>query len=142
MRRHWRRAGAIGNSSKAPAIALIGASRTTILFGISPVLSAAGAIALLGEPFRVSLAVGTVLVVCGGTLLAWERTGKSSLSGDARGRDDGLPAFVEPVFGDTVEDPDAIGTPMDQIEAAHREAHAFRSAESSASRAHRRPDLP
>lgn len=55
------------------AVALIGASRTTILVGISPVLSAAIAIALLGEPFRVSLAVGTLLVVCGGTLLAWER---------------------------------------------------------------------
>ena len=57
------------------AVALIGASRTTILVGISPVLSAAGAIALLDEPFRVTLAAGTVLVVCGGTLLAWERGG-------------------------------------------------------------------
>jgi drug/metabolite transporter (DMT)-like permease len=57
------------------AVALIGPSRTTILVGISPVLSAAGAIALLGEPFRVSLAAGTLLVVCGGTLLAWERGG-------------------------------------------------------------------
>jgi drug/metabolite transporter (DMT)-like permease len=55
------------------AVALIGASRTAILVGISPVLSAAIAIALLGEPFRVSLAAGTMLVVCGGTLLAWER---------------------------------------------------------------------
>jgi drug/metabolite transporter (DMT)-like permease len=57
------------------AVGLIGASRSTILIGISPVLSAVGAIALLGEPFRVSLVVGTVLVVCGGTLLAWERGG-------------------------------------------------------------------
>jgi drug/metabolite transporter (DMT)-like permease len=55
------------------AVARIGASRTTILVGLSPVLSAALAIALLGEPFRVSLVVGTVLVVCGGMLLAWER---------------------------------------------------------------------
>jgi drug/metabolite transporter (DMT)-like permease len=61
------------------AVALIGASRTAILVGISPVLSAAIAISLLGEPFRVSLAVGTVLVVCGGTLLAWERGRPSGL---------------------------------------------------------------
>jgi drug/metabolite transporter (DMT)-like permease len=61
------------------AVGLIGASRTAILVGISPVLSAAIAIAFLGEPFRVSLAVGTVLVVCGGTLLAWERGGPRAL---------------------------------------------------------------
>jgi drug/metabolite transporter (DMT)-like permease len=54
------------------AVGLIGASRTAILVGISPVLSAAIAIALLGEPFRVSLAIGTLFVVCGGTLLAAE----------------------------------------------------------------------
>jgi uncharacterized membrane protein len=57
------------------AVDLIGASRTAILVGISPVLSAAIAIALLGEPFRVSLAVGTLFVVCGGTLLAAEGGG-------------------------------------------------------------------
>ena len=54
------------------AVGVIGPSRTAILVGISPVLSAAFAIALLGEPFRVALAIGTVLVVAGGTLLAWE----------------------------------------------------------------------
>jgi drug/metabolite transporter, DME family len=57
------------------AVELIGASRTAILVGISPVLSAVVAIVWLGEPFRVSLAVGTVLVVGGGTMLAWERGG-------------------------------------------------------------------
>jgi drug/metabolite transporter (DMT)-like permease len=57
------------------AVGLIGASRTAILVGISPVLSAGIAIALLGEPFRVSLALGTLLVVCGGTMLAWNRGG-------------------------------------------------------------------
>jgi drug/metabolite transporter (DMT)-like permease len=57
------------------AIRLIGPSRTTILVGISPVLSAVIAIALLGEPLRAALVVGTVLVVAGGTLLAWERGG-------------------------------------------------------------------
>jgi drug/metabolite transporter (DMT)-like permease len=61
------------------AVGLVGASRTAILIGISPVLSAVLAIALLGEPFRVSLAVGTVLVVCGGTLLAWERGGSTGV---------------------------------------------------------------
>ncbi|HZC29198.1 MAG TPA: DMT family transporter [Gaiellaceae bacterium] len=57
------------------AVELIGASRTAILVGISPVLSAVIAIALLGEPLRVSLAIGTVLVVGGTTMLAWERGG-------------------------------------------------------------------
>jgi drug/metabolite transporter (DMT)-like permease len=61
------------------AVELIGASRTTILVCISPVLSAAIAIALLGEPFRASLAAGTLLVVCGGTMLAWDRGGPSRL---------------------------------------------------------------
>lgn len=61
------------------AVELIGASRTAILVGISPVLSAALAIALLGEPLRVSLAFGTVLVVGGGTMLAWERGGLGGL---------------------------------------------------------------
>jgi drug/metabolite transporter (DMT)-like permease len=61
------------------AVGLIGASRTTILVGISPVLSAAIAIALLGEPFRAALVVGTVLVVAGGTMLAWQRGGPFGL---------------------------------------------------------------
>jgi drug/metabolite transporter, DME family len=57
------------------AIGLIGASRTTVVVGMAPVLSAAIAIALLDEPLHVALAIGTVLVVAGGTLLAWERGG-------------------------------------------------------------------
>lgn len=57
------------------AVGLIGASRTAVVVGISPVLSALIAIALLGEPFHIALAIGTVLVVAGGTLLAWERGG-------------------------------------------------------------------
>jgi drug/metabolite transporter, DME family len=61
------------------AVELIGASQTAILVGISPVLSAAGAIAFLGEPLRVSLAIGTTLVVGGGTMLAWERGGVRGL---------------------------------------------------------------
>jgi drug/metabolite transporter (DMT)-like permease len=61
------------------AVGLIGPSRTTILVGASPVLSAAIAIALLDEPLRVALALGTVLVVGGGTMLAWERGGPRGL---------------------------------------------------------------
>lgn len=57
------------------AVGLIGAARTAIVVGISPVLSAAIAIPLLGEPLRWALAAGTILVVAGGTLLAWERGG-------------------------------------------------------------------
>jgi drug/metabolite transporter (DMT)-like permease len=55
------------------AIELIGASRTAILVGIAPVLSAVIAIVLLGEPLRTGLAGGTIAVVLGGLLLAWER---------------------------------------------------------------------
>jgi drug/metabolite transporter (DMT)-like permease len=50
-----------------------GPSRAAILIGTSPVLSAAIAIAVLGEAFHPLLAAGTVLVVAGGALLAWER---------------------------------------------------------------------
>jgi drug/metabolite transporter (DMT)-like permease len=57
------------------AVDLIGPSRTTMLVGISPVLSAGIAIALLGEPVRAALVIGTLLVVAGGAMLAWERGG-------------------------------------------------------------------
>jgi drug/metabolite transporter (DMT)-like permease len=61
------------------AVGLIGASRTSVVVGISPVLSALLAIALLGEPFRIALAIGTLFVVAGGTLLAWERGGPMAI---------------------------------------------------------------
>jgi uncharacterized membrane protein len=61
------------------AVSLIGASRTAIVVGISPVLSAAIAIPLLGEPLRGGLVAGTLLVVGGGTMLAWERGGPRGL---------------------------------------------------------------
>jgi drug/metabolite transporter (DMT)-like permease len=61
------------------AVGLIGPSRTTILVGASPVLSAAIAIAFLDEPLRAVLALGTLLVVGGGTMLAWERGGPRGL---------------------------------------------------------------
>jgi drug/metabolite transporter (DMT)-like permease len=61
------------------AVGLIGPSRTTILVGASPVLSATIAIALLDEPVRAALVAGTLLVVGGGTMLAWERGGPRGL---------------------------------------------------------------
>ena len=61
------------------AVGLIGPSRTTILVGTSPVLSAAIAITLLDEPVRAALVAGTLLVVSGGTMLAWERGGPRGL---------------------------------------------------------------
>lgn len=50
-----------------------GASRTAVLIGTAPLLSAGLAIAFLDEPFRAALAAGTVAIVLGGALLAWER---------------------------------------------------------------------
>jgi drug/metabolite transporter (DMT)-like permease len=61
------------------AVGVIGPSRTAILVGISPVLSAAIAVAWLGEPVHVALVLGTLLVVGGGTLLVSERGGPMAL---------------------------------------------------------------
>jgi drug/metabolite transporter, DME family len=61
------------------AVGAIGPSRTAVLVGVSPVLSAAIAVTLLGEPVRVALALGTLLVVAGGTLLVRERGGHVTL---------------------------------------------------------------
>jgi drug/metabolite transporter (DMT)-like permease len=55
------------------AVGVIGPSRTAVLVGVSPVLSAAIAIAVLDEPVHVALVSGTLLVVGGGTLLVRER---------------------------------------------------------------------
>ena len=61
------------------AVGVIGPSRTAILVGISPVLSAAIAVSVLGEPLHVALVFGTLLVVAGGTLLVRERGGPAAL---------------------------------------------------------------
>src|SRR4029077_15350718 len=53
--------------------------RTAIIVGISPVLSAAIAVTILGEPLHVALVFGTLLVVAGGTLLVGERGGPAAL---------------------------------------------------------------
>ena len=55
------------------AVGVIGPSRTAVMVGVSPVLSAAIAVTILGEPLHVALAIGTLLVVAGGTLLVRER---------------------------------------------------------------------
>ena len=49
-----------------------GPSRTAILVGTAPLLSALLAVALLDEPLRPVLAVGTIAIVLGGALLARE----------------------------------------------------------------------
>ena len=61
------------------AVGVIGPSRTAVLVGVSPVLSAAIAVTLLGEPVRVALVLGTLLVVAGGILLVRERGGHVTL---------------------------------------------------------------
>jgi drug/metabolite transporter (DMT)-like permease len=61
------------------SVGVIGPSRTAIVVGISPVLSAAIAVTLLGEPLHVALIFGTLLVVAGGTVLASERGGPARL---------------------------------------------------------------
>jgi drug/metabolite transporter (DMT)-like permease len=55
------------------AVRAAGASRAGILFGMAPLFSALIAIAAFDEPLRLPLAVGTLLVVAGGLVLAWER---------------------------------------------------------------------
>jgi drug/metabolite transporter (DMT)-like permease len=60
------------------AVGLIGPSRTAVLVGVSPVLSAAIAVVVLDEPVHVALVVGTLLIVTGGTLLVRERTQPST----------------------------------------------------------------
>jgi drug/metabolite transporter (DMT)-like permease len=54
------------------AVQAAGASRAGILFGMSPLFSAAIAIVAFGEPLHWPLVVGTLLVVSGGIALAWE----------------------------------------------------------------------
>jgi drug/metabolite transporter (DMT)-like permease len=61
------------------AVGVIGPSRTAVFVGVSPVLSAAGAVVVLGEPLHVALVLGTLLVVGGGTLLARERAASRTL---------------------------------------------------------------
>jgi uncharacterized membrane protein len=61
------------------AVGVIGPSRTAILVGVSPVLSAAIAVEMLGEPVHAALVLGTLFVVAGGMLLVRERGSRSTL---------------------------------------------------------------
>jgi drug/metabolite transporter (DMT)-like permease len=60
-------------------VGVIGPSRTAVLVGISPVLSAAIAVTLLDEPLQAALVLGTFLVVAGGILLVRERATPGAL---------------------------------------------------------------
>jgi drug/metabolite transporter (DMT)-like permease len=54
------------------AVRAAGASRAGILFGMAPLFSALFAVIAFGEPFQPALAIGTLLVVAGGVVLALE----------------------------------------------------------------------
>jgi drug/metabolite transporter (DMT)-like permease len=50
-----------------------GASRASVVVGTAPLVAVAIALVVLGEPFRLPLVVGAVLIVVGGVALAFER---------------------------------------------------------------------
>ncbi len=56
------------------AIRDAGASRTAVVIGTAPLLSAGLALLFLDEPLRPALAIATVAIVLGGALLVWERS--------------------------------------------------------------------
>jgi uncharacterized membrane protein len=58
----------------AHAVRAIGPSRSGVLIGTAPLVSAIIAVAALGERPHAVLGAATLLVVAGGVLLAWERT--------------------------------------------------------------------
>jgi len=55
------------------AIRDAGPARASVVIGVAPIISAALAVAFLGEALGAALAVATALIVAGGTALAWER---------------------------------------------------------------------
>jgi drug/metabolite transporter (DMT)-like permease len=57
-----------------------GASRTAVVIGVAPLLSAALAIAFLDEPLRDVLLVATLAIVLGSALLVWEPSRPSEFS--------------------------------------------------------------
>ena len=57
----------------ARAVSEIGASRTGVLLGTTPLVAALIAIAVFDEPVRAGLIAGTLLIVSGGVALSWER---------------------------------------------------------------------
>jgi drug/metabolite transporter (DMT)-like permease len=63
----------IGQILVTLAIAAVGASRASVVFGMAPLISVTIALVLLSEPLEWALVVGAVLVVAGGIELARER---------------------------------------------------------------------
>ena len=55
------------------AIRDAGSSRVSMVFGLAPLVSVTIALVFLGEPARIPLLIGVVLVVAGGVMLARER---------------------------------------------------------------------
>ena len=68
-----RGVGVIGPSRTAVLVGVSPVLSAAIAVGVSPVLSAAIAVTLLSEPLHAALVLGTLLVVAGGTLLVRER---------------------------------------------------------------------
>jgi len=56
------------------AIRDAGASRTAVVIGTAPLLSAGLALVFLEEPLRPALVAATIAIVLGGALLVWERS--------------------------------------------------------------------
>ena len=54
------------------AVRDIGVSRAMVITGGIPLASSVAAIIFLGEPLRAPLALGTILIVAGGVVLAWD----------------------------------------------------------------------
>ena len=77
------------------AVRAAGAARAGILFGMAPLFSAAIAVVAFGEPLRWPLALGTLLVVAGGAVLAWE----GEHPADYRAYGAGLAVAVAAAFG-------------------------------------------
>jgi drug/metabolite transporter (DMT)-like permease len=64
----------VGQLFVTKAIELAGASRSSVVFGIAPLISVTIALVVLGEPASAPLIIGAVLIVGGGIELARERT--------------------------------------------------------------------
>ena len=63
----------VGQLFVTKGIELAGASRSSVVFGMAPLISVTIALVVLGEPASVPLIVGAVLIVGGGVELARER---------------------------------------------------------------------
>jgi drug/metabolite transporter (DMT)-like permease len=57
----------------ALAVREVGAARTSVVVGCVPLVTVVLGLVLLDEPFKAALLAGAVLIVAGGTALAWDR---------------------------------------------------------------------